>query len=83
MAQMTRRIIISRLVKVGTPKDIATLYADSYLEYQEACANIEQNGIIVTHPRTANPIKNPYLEIRDNAAKKLAGMRKIKADFLW
>ena len=45
--------------------------------------NIEEHGIIVQHPRTANPIENPYLAIRDRAAKKLDGMRKVKADFLW
>ena len=80
---MTREHIINRLVQNGAPRDHATLYADWYLEYQEACANIQEHGIIVSHPRTANPIKNPYIEIRDNAAKKLTTMRKIKADFLW
>ena len=45
--------------------------------------NIDEHGIIVSHPRTANPIENPFLAIRDRAAKKLDGMRKVKADFLW
>jgi hypothetical protein len=50
---------------------------------REASANITQYGIVVQHPRTGNPIENPYLVIRDRAAKKLLAMRKIKADFLW
>jgi phage terminase small subunit len=83
MGEMTRQQIIKQLVKNGAPRDQATLYADWFLEYREACQNIEKNGIIVSHPRTANPIKNPYLEIRDNAAKKMAAMRRLKADFLW
>ncbi len=58
-------------------------YADAYMEYQEATENITRNGTIVAHPRTANPIENPYLKIRDRAAAKLAGMKYIKADFLW
>ena len=80
---MTRAKIIGKLVQNGAPRDQATIYADSYLEYREACANIEEYGLIVSHPRTANPIVNPYLQIRDNAARKLAAMRKLKADFLW
>ena len=83
MGEMTREHIINKLVNDGSPRDQATLYADWYLEYQEACANIREHGIIVSHPRTANPIVNPYVQIRDNAAKKLAAMRRIKADFLW
>ena len=61
----------------------ATLYADAFLEYREATQNIEEHGIIVQHPRTANPIENPYLVIRDRAAKKLDAMRRVKADWLW
>jgi phage terminase small subunit len=83
MGEMTREQIIAGLVEQGAPRDQATLYTDAYLEYTEASANIADHGIIVMHPRTANPIKNPYLEVRDTAARKLSAMRKIKADFLW
>jgi hypothetical protein len=80
---MNRDEIVAALVEKGATKDRATIYADAFLEYQEATENITRNGTIVAHPRTANPIENPYLAIRDRAAAKLAGMRKIKADFLW
>jgi phage terminase small subunit len=83
MGQMTKEEIVATLVERGESKDRATFYADAFLEYQEATQNIAQHGIIVQHPRTANPIENPYLAIRDRAAKKLDGMRKVKADFLW
>lgn len=79
----TKDAIIEKLVEEGAPRDQATLYADAYLEYREASQNIEQFGIIVQHPRTGNPIQNPYLDVRTRAAKKLAAMRKLKADFLW
>jgi phage terminase small subunit len=83
MEQMTKDQIIDKLVEQGESKDRATFYADAFLEYREATKNIEEHGIIVQHPRTANPIENPYLTIRDRAAKKLADMRRVKADWLW
>ena len=83
MGEMTKAEVIDELVRRGESKARATLYADALLEYREASANIEAHGIIVQHPRTSNPIENPYLVIRDRAAKKLDGMRKVKADFLW
>jgi phage terminase small subunit len=83
MGEMTRDEIVAALVDKGATKDRATIYADAFLEYREATQNIHQHGVIVQHPRTANPIENPYMTIRDRAAAKLAAMRKIKADFLW
>jgi phage terminase small subunit len=83
MGQMTKAEVIAALVERGVSRDRATLYADAYCEYREASANIEEHGVIVLHPRTANPVENPYLAIRDRAAAKLAAMRKIPADFLW
>jgi phage terminase small subunit len=83
MGQMTKAEIVAGLVARGATKDRATFYADAYLEYREASANIEEHGVIVQHPRTANPVENPYLVIRDRAAKKLDAMRRVKADFLW
>jgi phage terminase small subunit len=83
MGEMTREQIVAALMERGAPKDRATIYADAFLEYREATQNIQEHGVIVQHPRTANPIENPYLAIRDRAAAKLAAMRKIKADFLW
>ena len=60
------------------------MYCDAFLEYREASANIASHGAIVQHPRTANPITNPYVAIRDAALRKLQNMRSIKgADLLW
>lgn len=58
-------------------------YADAYLEYQEATENIEKNGLIVQHPRTSNPIENPYMAVRDRALKKLQLFRNVKTEGLW
>ncbi len=80
---MKKQDVVESLVIKGAPKDRATIYADAFLEYREACENIEKYGIIVSHPRTANPIENPYLSIRDRASKKMLSMRLIQADHLW
>ena len=80
---MTRDQIIDALVERGAKRDRAVMYADSFVEYREAQQNILENGVIVLHPRTANPVENPYLTVRDRAMKRLAGLRGVKADFLW
>ena len=58
-------------------------YADAYMEYREATDNIEKNGLIVQHPRTSNPIENPYMAVRDRALKKLQMLRNVKTEGLW
>lgn len=80
---ISRAEIIDRLTADGCRRDAASLYADAYLEYSEATVNIQEHGVIVQHPRTANPIENPYLAIRERAMKRLMLLSEIKADFLW
>jgi hypothetical protein len=79
----TREEIVDLLVSRGAKRDKAVWYADCYLEYVEASANIAENGVIVSHPRTANPITNPYLPIRDAALKKLQTIKGVNSDGLW
>lgn len=78
-----RDAIVSGLVARGVSRDRASQYADAFLEYIEASNNILIQGAMVLHPRTANPIENPYLRIRDRALVKLRSLRGIKADWLW
>ena len=75
--------IIEGVVQRGTRRDLAAQYADAFCEYREASRNIAEHGAMVLHPRTANPIENPYLAIRDRALRKLQGMVNVKADWLW
>jgi len=75
--------VVEALVQAGTRKDLAVQYCDAFLEYREASRNISEHGVIVQHPRTANPIENPYLVVRDRALRKLQGMVNVKAAFLW
>ena len=83
MGEIDRDGIIAGLVERGTRRDVAAQYADVFLEYREASANIREHGAMVLHPRTANPIENPYLTIRDRALAQLRRMRGVKADWLW
>jgi phage terminase small subunit len=78
----TRDEVIAALVKTGSKRDVAAQYADAYVEYQEASKNIREQGAMVLHPRTNNPIENPYLAIRDRALGKLQKM-KVRAEGLW
>ena len=80
---MTKEEIIRLLEENGNQKDRCVQYADAYLEYQEATKNIEENGLIVQHPRTLNPIDNPYMAVRDRALKKLQSFRNAKVAGLW
>ena len=76
--------VVEALVAAGTRRDLAVQYADAFLEYREASKNISEHGAVCQHPRTSNPITNPYLPIRDAALRKLQNMRTVKgAEALW
>jgi len=64
---------------------LLNMYADAFAEYSAAMANIGEHGTVVQHPRTGAPIDNPYLRIRDGAAKSLKDPRfvRLKTDQLW
>ncbi len=75
--------MVEHLERRGAKRDRSVYYADAYVEYQEATKNIEEHGTIVQHPRTGNPIENPYLAIRDRALKKLLSIRGVNTEGLW
>jgi phage terminase small subunit len=85
MEQITRDEVIKILVKNNAKlnMDLLCQYADAYLEYKEASINIEENGLIVKHPRTMNPIENPYMPVRDRALKKLRQFSRVNSTGLW
>ena len=77
-----RAEVIERLVAQKVRRDLAAMYTDAWLEYQEASAQIAEHGLVV-HPKTGEPVVNPYVALRDGALRKLEGMRNIKAEGLW
>ena len=80
---MDKNEIVERLVAEKTRRDVAVQYADAYLQYQEANANIAANGHLVRDERTMKPISNPYLAIRKDALATLRLFKTVKADWLW
>lgn len=75
------------LILQDNPKarvDDVELYSDQFVTYLEAARNIAELGAIVAHPRTAAPMDNPYLKIRQqamNAMLKLSRLRNVNS--LW
>lgn len=52
------------------------IFADAKKSYNKAQENIEEYGEIVSHPKTGAPIENPYLKVRDMAAKQMLSFKK-------
>jgi phage terminase small subunit len=78
--------VVARLVEAGVRPDQAVLYSDAFVEFHDASRNIAEHGAIVQHPRTGNPMENPYLRVRDAAAKRLqafSGKTAIEGAKLW
>lgn len=64
--------------------DDVAMYADCFADYCEARDNIIKNGNIVAHPRTGQPIENPYIKVKASAMnqlRKITTLRKVAA--LW
>lgn len=76
MAEMTREALVA-VLRRDNPQariDHIHMYADCFLSYQQAAANIAAQGAIVAHPRTGAPMENPYLKVQLAA---MAGLRKL------
>jgi hypothetical protein len=82
---MTRSDIVAVLQRDNPRAKIAvvSLYADAFQTYQEATANIAQYGAIVQHPRTGQPMPNPYLPLQSAARVVLQKLAIPKTDSLW
>ena len=77
---MTRDEVVAILRRdnPGARADDVAMYADCYVDYQEAQTNILKNGAIVSHPRTGSPIENPYNTIKANAMRQLREIGRLK-----
>jgi len=66
------------------PEQSLRLYADAFLRYRSAAANVDQFGAVCAHPRTGQPMENPYLRIQHAAAKALESIKiRLRTDALW
>lgn len=86
MGEMTKTEICNRLKALNGERtrasDIA-IYADAFIEYRLAQANIDQHGTIVFHPKTGAPIENPYISIRNKASQVIQRFTMLKTGDLW
>ena len=71
-----------RSLNPTTTEMVLVMYVDCFEDYASAQANIAEHGAIVSHPKTGGPLPNPYVTIRDRAAKTLRGLR-VRAGDLW
>ena len=87
MDKITRESALSILERDNPAfrRSTLTMYADAFVDYQEAESNISKNGAIVAHPRTGTPIDNPYLRVRNQAARVMAGkpFANLRSEVLW
>lgn len=77
---------IRDLIKKENPQGnvaLIEMYVHQFATYLEAEENIQQNGVIVSHPRTGQPMENPYLKIRTAAQATMSKMRILKVGQLW
>lgn len=80
MGQITRDevlLILHRDNPMARADEVA-MYADCFMDYSEAQANIEKNGNIVMHPRTGSPIENPYIKVKASAMNQLRKIARLK-----
>lgn len=83
-AQVRRASIIAvlRRENPAAPDHDIVIYADGFLDYQEAAENVRRNGVIVAHPRTGAPIPNPYADVKAAAAATIRKIR-LRTGPLW
>mgnify|MGYP006346628063 CR=1 FL=1 len=84
MGKVSRDDVISILRRHNprSPEHDFAIYADAFMSYLAAAANIADNGDICAHPRTGQPIENPYSAVRDKMGKLLRGISLETGD-LW
>lgn len=82
---MTHEQIVAALLEDNPRAKLAeiNLYAESFAQWQEATGNIREHGAICAHPRTGQPMSNPYLAVQTAALKSLRSFPRLNTDRLW
>jgi len=66
------------------PKQSIQMYAQSFVEYLDAESNIVKNGTVCAHPRTGQPMSNPYCAIKSHAMADMGKLLKqLDTNPLW
>jgi hypothetical protein len=56
--------------------DELRVYRDALFLYNEASENLTKFGAVTAHPKTGQPMVNPYLEIRDRCGRTITSFHK-------
>jgi hypothetical protein len=56
--------------------DELRVYRDALALYNEASENLSKFGAVTAHPKTGQPMVNPYLEIRDRCGRTMTQFHK-------
>lgn len=79
--------IVRQLITANNPNarvDDVELYAHQFMTYCEAAMSIMKNGTICAHPRTGQPMENPYVKVRTGAMNAMQkSSRLLNLNPLW
>lgn len=56
----TARLLAGMRVMSEADVDMLTTYCESWLQWQEAAERVRDLGMVVKHPKTGAPMRNPY-----------------------
>jgi phage terminase small subunit len=82
---MTTQEVIAAIVAQNPRASLSDvyLYAETFVQWQEASANVRRLGSVVAHPRTDEPIENPYVKIMASTTRTLRSFTRLRTDQLW
>ena len=64
-----------RIPNPKIPENIMNIYLDMESSYINAQNNIKEFGEVTSHPRTGEPMANPYLSVREKASKQMIAIQ--------
>lgn len=73
VAELRKDNPLSRLIDLQ-------IFAGALESYHQAAKNIQENGVIVLHPRTGAPIDNPYFKVQSSQIAIISKYPRIKSD---
>lgn len=71
-----------RRLNPRVPEAKIAIAANLVADYRHASANVREHGTVSLHPRTGEPIANPYCAVRDRSAKQLLDLHVQLGDLL-
>lgn len=86
MADLTTARVVALLREANrqAPSGDLRMYADAWILYQEAAGKVKAHGSVIQHPRTGQPMANPFCAVMAMQAKTMKSLPRVcKTDSLW